>query len=328
MNTKPWSAAAGLFWLAALYIGPQPAAATEPTVRESRIPGAPAPAAAALATSRSSGSATGDCSGEPPPAAKEAGLTKLAFCDDFASAATIDLAGTLKPGFKWYITGLPFRFRGSSATAYTVDNGILTVRPEINQAQMSMLSAVVPSGQREAVGWYIDRQVNGWYAEARISHGSNALRRGFPAFWAMDMCHLYRYPAPCRFFVEPDFYEFIHGGEVRAVHRYENRSIKRPTKLDIWMNYHPKGSKGIDPGVFKKVGLRALPDSVNHYVNDQQLTGGSAETKTVKGTFSWVGDVVAGPRKEGAVVGRYPIIFGSGPEMPFQVDWVRVWTKP
>lgn len=321
MNTSARTAAAHLLWMAALYFGPQPAAA-EPAVPALPTKGSAAGGTTAVRTG------SGDCAVEAPPAAREAGLTKLAFCDDFSSAATIDLKGTLKPGFKWYITGLPFRFRGSGAAAYTVDNGILTVRPEINQAQMSMLSAVVPKGQREAVGWYIDRQVKGWYAEARIAHGSNALERGFPAFWAMDMCHLYQYPAPCTFFVEPDFYEFIHGGEVRAVHRYENRTRKRPTKLDVWMNYHPKGSRGTDPSVFKTVGLRALPDRVNHYVNEQQLTSGSAEAKTVKGTLSWVGDVVAGPRTEGTGVGRYPIIFGSGPEMPFHLDWVRVWTKP
>lgn len=219
MKTRAWAAAAGSVALLAVPMGMQSAAATEPAIREIRIhgSGSAAPDDAdergdyIYATGAAGGTpASGrDCLAEPPPAAKAAGLTKLAFCDDFSSAATIDLDGTLEDGFKWYITGLPFGFRGSTKEAYRVRDGILTLSPDINQAQMSFLSAVVPKGSSTPIGWYLDREVEGWYAEARIAHAPTPVSGGFPAFWTMDMCHLYRYPRPCTRFVEPDFYEFI-----------------------------------------------------------------------------------------------------------------------
>jgi hypothetical protein len=65
----------------------------------------------------------------------------------------------LEDGFKWYITGLPFGFQGSRKKAYRVSDGILSFNPDINLAQLSSLSAIVPRGSRKPVGWYIDREV-------------------------------------------------------------------------------------------------------------------------------------------------------------------------
>jgi len=39
--------------------------------------------------------------------------------------------------------------------------------------------------------------------------------------------------------------------------------------------------------------MRALPDVISHNVNDKQVTEGSARSSPYKGTFLWVGDVVA-----------------------------------
>jgi hypothetical protein len=264
----------------------------------------------------------------PPPAAKEAGLTKLAFCDDFSSASTIDLGGTLKDGFKWYITGLPYGFKGSTKDAYHVSEGILNFNPTINQAQLSFISAVVPRGSSKPVGWYIDRETSGWYAESRISHSEKSVAQGFPAFWSLDMCHLYSYPEHCKLLVEPDFYEFISGGDTRAVHLHQDPTGTKASKVDTWGTYHPSDSNNVNWQKFNTVAIRVLPNRVNHYVNDAQVTNGTAQTKTKNGTFLWISDVVAGPKGLGTKVGRYPIIFGSGPGMPFKIDWVRVWVKP
>lgn len=353
MKKKRWVALASLYTLAVLYMGQQ-ADAAEAVFREPRTHGAmptaervvppqgggsgpyssaadasaSASASAGAGGLRTAGSSGGDCVAEPPPAARAAGLTKLAFCDDFSSAATIDLEGTLQAGFKWYITGLPYGFVGSGKDAYRVSGGVLSFHPEINQAQLSFLSAVVPRGSTKPVGWYIDRQVGGWYVEARMAHIEKSLGEGFPAFWTMDMCHLYRYPAPCAVFVEPDFYEFIDGRETRAVHRHQDPTGTRASKLDTWGTTRPTGSWRVNWQDFNTVAMRALPEVITHYVNDREVTEGRAGSRTSNGTFFWVGDVVAGPRMSGGGVGRYPVIFGSGPQMPFKLDWVRVWVKP
>lgn len=340
MDSRRWIAVAGLYALSVLYMEPQ-AAANEGIVNglwtgdgdradillatgEDRKAGR-APAATGGRTQAPAGA---DCAAEPPPAARAAGLTKLAFCDDFSSEATIDLEGTLEGGFKWYISGLPYGFRGSSKKAYSVSDGVLSVQPEINQAQLSFLSAVVPRGSIKPVGWYIDRELAGWYVEARMAHVEKSRNEGFPAFWTMDLCHLYRYPAPCAVFVEPDFYEFMGGRDTRAVHLHQDPTGRKASKLDTWGTTRPTGSAGVNWQAFNTVAMRALPDVVTHYVNDKQVTEGSARSSTYNGTFFWVGDVVAGPRMNGAAVGRYPVIFGSGPEMPFKLDWVRVWVRP
>ena len=63
---------------------------------------------------------------EAPAIAKERGMTRLVFEDDFDSIDTIDVYGTGDKKFKWYTTR-PFRATPLKPDDIKVENSVLTV---------------------------------------------------------------------------------------------------------------------------------------------------------------------------------------------------------
>lgn len=61
---------------------------------------------------------------EAPQIAREHGMTRLVFEDDFDSVDTIDVTGLGTKGFKWYTTR-PFRAKPLTADDFRVENSVL-----------------------------------------------------------------------------------------------------------------------------------------------------------------------------------------------------------
>jgi len=264
------------------------------------------------------GQPSGQCSAPPPPAAKAAGLTKLAFCDDFSDPTTFDFKGTGNPGFKWY-RNYWFGFSqntkpedGEPESSFSISNGVLTLKTSKAHFQSNMQSAILKNNK--PVGYYIDRQSGGWYVEARLAHPASADGVGV---WSMDMCHIYAYPTACTRFVEPDWYELWTGGEARATHLWlvqGGKATKGQPDCNNWFK------NGLDPAQFHNYAVLTTSAGVTYYRDDNKVAACD--------TMSWKGEVVAGAPGGGANVGRYPILIGTKPGHSMQVDVVRVWVKP
>jgi len=241
-----------------------------------------------------------DCDAAAAPAhAKAAGLTRLAFCEDFSDPKRISLTTELKPGqtFAQVGAGNP-KFGGARVmpeSAFRFAPGVMSVEPTHNNYQANFISAT-PDG----TGFLMrgDR----WATEIRWKHADCRKTSGFPAFWSMDSRHWFT-PTAGRVFLEPDFYENIGGDFIGAIHHWK-ASDKEFHGIE--MTRKPMAS----PEQFFVAGSMSLPGRYSWWLNGSKM--GEVAPK-------WL-DLMADFRG--------PVMFGSGPGCGYTVDYVRVWTAP
>lgn len=258
---------------------------------------------------------------QPPPAAREAGLTKLAFCDDFS---TDTLARGKSPesrdlvnGKKWS-TEKATRF-GSLVTNPASDfawnpDGTLSFKPTANQYQWAMSSTVLRNGVLK--GYFVNKKSSGFCAEIRWRMDKRG--GGQPAFWSMDTCHLYGLPEACaartptNTFFEPDFWEYYNA--ITALHYYTQTSsgmspIKRCVGSSNSSEFH------ITDGRWFVAAALITPGQQAYYKDDQQMN-------TV-----WNSATCPGVVFDQLTQGQYPILIGSKMDN-LTIDYVRVWEHP
>lgn len=242
------------------------------------------------------------CSGAAaPPLAKNAGLTKLAFCEDFSDPSRINLDGTLNTGqtFTQVTKGNIFGADKMPASAFTFSNGIMSVKPTRNNYQVNFISTV-PTGGGNFKGYAM--RGAGWYTEIRWKHTNCGQSSAFPAFWSMDAGHLYN--TGKKPFLEPDFYENIGGRYIGALHNWAEGGRKNGSAFTI----------------------QAMPSTPTNF-----FTAGAISEPGATG-YSWHFNDRLMKREAPSWVNMFnnfvgPVMFGSGPNCPYDVDYVRVWTR-
>ncbi len=121
---------------------------------------------------------------EIPEAAKQFGMTKLAFSDDFDSYDTIDFSGEGKPGYNWYVDR-PYKGVTLTKDEIILEDGIMTFAPKTCPASIGLptFSANGKTGYTMHFG----------YAEARIRFSVDEVaprsegRNGWPSFWGVSV---------------------------------------------------------------------------------------------------------------------------------------------
>ncbi len=242
------------------------------------------------------------CAGATAPApAAQHGLTKLAFCEDFSDPSKVNLGTTLNDGqtFTQVSSGNIFGSAPMPASAFSFSNGVMSVKPTRNNYQVNMISTV-PTGGGKYKGFAL--KGSGWYAEIRWKHAACNMSTAFPAFWSMDLGHLYGGKFPI---LEPDFYEYIGKQYIGAIHNWAGSGKKTATLSTIQ-------GMPVDPTQFFVAGAMAEPNNAAYawYLNDKQMARRTAGWLSMFSQFA------------------SPIMFGSGPNCPYDVDYVRAWVKP
>lgn len=236
-----------------------------------------------------------------PPEASKRGMTRLLFAEDFDNPRTIGMGAGLAEGQTFCQTspGNIFSSKLDNPAGFTFKNSVMTCRPSNADYQGTFIST--PKGGN---GGFMLRG-GGWYVEARMRfHNVYSMSRGFPAVWSMDADHLYRNIG--KNFLEPDFFEWING-EVTALHNWIDMTSNPRKKSSAQFNR----GRSFDPRQWFVAGAFVEPDlSAYRWHRDGKITGSVSP--------SWMGMF-----KDF----NGPIIFGSGPDAPFDIDWVRVWGR-
>jgi len=255
----------------------------------------------------------------PPPQAVKAGYETLVFNDDFDSLESIDVKGTKKSGYKWYVDAPIWGSGITDPSAYNVSNSVLTVTSDGYTANWT-LTSYSPGGK---VGY----SFRYGYFEARIRFNPKLgkIARGFPAWWCFSVNHSVN-GDPSRW-AELDFYEAYTGGYadynglfVGTVHDWANDS-----------KTHYQNSNNVQwlsDTTFSKwhtYGCLWTPGRITWYFdNDSLMTQTYSADKTPYpqtnphapvGTFSILDTEPLGMM----------LILGSDEKWPMEVDWVRVW---
>lgn len=233
-----------------------------------------------------------------PPEAARRGMTKLLFAEDFDDPKRIGMGAGLAPGQTFCQTspGNIFNSKLDNPAGFTFKDSVMTCRPSNSDYQATFIST--PKGGK---GGFLLRG-GGWYVEARLCfHGVYTMSKGFPALWSMDVSHLYGNVQGG--YLEPDMFEWING-EVTALHNWVGPGKRVSAQYNR--------GRSFDPTKWFTCGALVEPDlSAYRWHRDGRITGSVSP--------SWMGmfrDFVG------------PVMFGSGPAAPFDIDYVRVWGKP
>ena len=258
----------------------------------------------------------------PPPAALQAGYTRLAFDEEFNDDSGIDLQDTRKPGFNFY----PRLCWGNyvlPAKYIVVKQGILHLYNPQNNAQADLFSAV-KTGDGQFTGFAAG---GGAYFEASIAFDpdyqkKNPGTKGFPAFWSNPVEHHFlNTPEPYNF-LEMDHMEYCTGW-CPDLSSYMNALVKWTTNKGntrefvdpVYQHRFISTPPGTDYNHFNTFGALWVPGKDGredtYFNNELRRSLKAAEYPMLQ----------AGDQQ------HFMVILGCG-QWPIRVDWVRVWMKP
>ena len=256
---------------------------------------------------------------DTPPAAAEAGYTSLVFYDDFDDPSTIDWQGTGEAGYKWYVDR-PFGWNPLQEGDVVIADSVATIAPQESCANWG-ISTYSTKGDTGAAFTYA-------YFEARVRintemTAADLTANGQPAFWSFSKAHTLRRDEGR--WGEIDFYEVAFESDgsfdsslVTSMH--DSRVVDgKQQNLSNAMNVH----KHFILDDWQTIGCLWTPGSVTWYLDDGYIsrTTYSADgmPSPASSTNQEIGCFSILDQEEMLV------ILGSGPDWPFEVDWVRVW---
>lgn len=236
-----------------------------------------------------------------PPLARERGMSKLVFCEDFSDPKRINLTTTALGAGQTMVQNHIFSAKLNPPDRFTFKDGIITLRPT-NSNYQGHLITTEKGGKK---GFQL--RGAGWYVEARLRHlGDYTNWPGCTAFWSMDADHLYGTETN-PVFAEPDFFEWINGN-VRALHAWQrggNGKKAYPSEaVQLGKNFDPKQW-------FVAGALLESDYSAYRWHRNDRIEGSKSP--------SWLRSVMQNFNG--------PIIVGSGSACPFQIDYIRAWSK-
>lgn len=258
---------------------------------------------------------------QAPPAARQAGLTKQAFCDDF-SRDTLARGATpesrdLVAGKKW-TTERATRFGAlvmnpASDFSWNAD-GTLSFMPSANQYQWAISSTVLRNGVLK--GYFVDKKRKGFYAEIRWRMDKRG--GGQPAFWSMDTCHLYGSPESCAArspaftFLEPDFWEYYEA--VTSLHYYSQHE-RGASSIKRCNGTHNNAEFYVRDGEWFVAGSLVAAGQQSYYKDNRRMD------------VVWNSSTCPGVAFGQLAQGQFPLLIGSKMD-EMTVDYVRVWEHP
>ncbi len=267
------------------------------------------------------GATTNSCQrGSVPNAARSAGFTDLAFCDDFNSMSTIDVTGSGAPGFKWY-TNQPFGGGQTQPSEYSVSHSVLSVASNTYTGNWTLTTRDPKTGNGGA--W------NFGFFEARVRFDPTLGPKspGWPSFWSLSSYHTQF--NNLGYWPELDFFEAYTGGFssysgafVGTLHQW-----KAPGgNYENWQNSNNFQNTSVDWNDWHILGCLWTPGQVTWY-----LDGNALMTQKYSATAppNPSPDSIQPPPYTGVFDGTdtqtMQLILGSGPKWPLYVDWVKVW---
>ena len=129
---------------------------------------------------------------EAPEIAKKYGMTRLVFEDDFDSMDTIDMDGTGKEGYKWYIRR-PYKSTIMTTDDITIKDSILTLHEHNSLYNYGLATVDGYNG----VGYTFNKGVLEF--RCRVPHFDQTKRDGrnpgcgVPAIWSFPREKIYEY---------------------------------------------------------------------------------------------------------------------------------------
>lgn len=260
---------------------------------------------------------------EAPWLAKENGMTRLVFEDDFDSLDTIDLENTGKEGYKWY-TCRAFGAQPMKPTDVKIEDSVLTLACE-NSIWNYALQTFNP---KTNVGWAFCQGV----LEFRIriprprANDKEAGEKGVPAVWSFPPDKITDETVE---WVEPDWMEYWGDGYYTTTFHHEKREYVRGPQIYSATNWNGhRGPVAFTDGEWHTMTFLWQEGSIESWldgvpaVKQTYRDGEEPEPKVSVNEGEYDPDVY----KQLNTVPQALILGGSWCN-PLEIDWIRVWQK-
>lgn len=260
---------------------------------------------------------------EAPQIAKENGMTRLVFEDDFDSADTIDLYGTGDATYKWYTTR-PFRAKPLDPDDVKVENSVLTVcckEPTYNWG----IATVNP---RTRVGFEFCKGV----LEFRIriprprANDKDAGEVGGPAIWSFPSQKIYDIALE---WIEPDWMEYWGDGYYTTTIHHSKRQTMHAAHSFWASNRGHRGPEALNDGEWHTMTFLWDEGVIESWIDGKPAVkqtyyeGQNIESEV----YVHVGEYGDDIYKPLNTVPQALILGGSFCN-PLEIDWIRVWQRP
>ena len=267
-----------------------------------------------------------------PKAAKEYGMMRLVFEDDFDSLDTIDIKGLGTKGFKWYTTR-PFRAKPLTADDFRVENSVLYLEQHDSLYNYGLCTY----NPRTRQGFSFNKGVLEF--RFRIPHYDASLAKssepdcGGPAIWSFPIEKIHDTALE---WVEMDWMEYwgtydgrFPGGYYTTTFHHGRRDFMNYGGLDFWANNPSrKGPERLEDGEWHELVFLWDDGVVKSWLDGDlavcQTYGGFAQqppAKVQKGDAEGI-DIFTPMDTQ-----RLPLIISGAKNNPLEIDWIRVWQK-
>ncbi len=258
---------------------------------------------------------------EAPWLAKEHGMLRLDFEDDFDSLDTIDVKNTGKPGYKWYVSRA-YRAPVLDPDDYKVENSVLTVCNNNPIWNFGLCSY----NAREDHGYAFFKGV----LEFRFriprprANIKEAGEQGVPAVWSFPPDKLTDETVD---WVEPDWLEYWGDGYWTTTVHHSKRAEKRGKSIFWISNRNHRAPESLNDGEWHTMTCLWDDGIIETYVDKMLCVQVTYAPKLPSPTPVYHDCETHGD--DYAPLERDPqaIILGGSWCNPLELDWIRVWQK-
>ncbi len=263
---------------------------------------------------------------EAPEIAQQAGFTTLGFSDDFETLDTIDSGATGLDGYKWYVTR-PYGASTVTPDAYSIENGVLTIKDKEPTYNMSLSSVDYTNG--------IGFQWNKGYIETRFRiprpRENTETEKGIPAIWSLPLEKLQANTTTQ--WVEMDWLEYWGITESRPGGHYTITLHDQATVNDVQTHYNVNGNphrEGLGNDEWHTMAWLWVQDHVIGYLDGEEVF----RLQYNESTFS---DPMPNIKvnDENGGIGAFSYMneqmlvmhLGGSYDNPIEIDYLRIWTS-
>ena len=259
---------------------------------------------------------------EAPWLAKEYGMTRLVFEDDFDSIDTIDVDNTGAEGYKWYVERV-YKAPPLEKDDYKVENSILTLCEKVPTYNFGLVS-VHPKTQ---VGYSFFKGVLEY--RFRIPRPRKNVQEegedGIPAVWSFPPDKL---NDVTKDWVEPDWLEYWGDGFWTTTIHHSKREDPSGG-VDYWIsNYNHAGPKGLEDGEWHTMTCLWDDGVIESYLDGELCVRVTYAPKELNEEIVWLhAGERAGDEYAPLEYDPQALILSGSWCNPLEIDWIRVWQQ-
>ncbi len=256
---------------------------------------------------------------EAPWLAKERGMTRLVFEDDFDTIDTIDVNNTGAEGFKWYVDR-PYRATVLEPDDYTVENSVLTLCNKLPTYNYGLCSY----HPKKEIGYAFFKGVLEFRLRIPRPRANVEGEKGVPAVWSFPPNKLTDETLD---WVEPDWMEYWGDGYWTTTVHHQKRDVKKGPLVHWISNPNHRAPVGLNDGEWHTITCLWDDGVLESYLDGELCVRITYGPKELEPTPYLHDCALSDDSYQPLEREPQALILGGSACNPLEIDWIRVWQK-